>query len=92
MKINWQVRLKNPVFWVQLGVSLMAPILAAAGVAWEQVTSWSALGQVIIHGIGNPVVVVATLSAVWAAINDPTTAGLSDSEQALTYEQPKNDS
>jgi len=91
MKINWQVRLKNPVFWMQLAAAVLAPILAAAGMSWEQVTSWAALWQVLGAGIGNPVVVVAVLAAIWGIINDPTTAGLSDSAQALTYETPKKD-
>jgi phi LC3 family holin len=30
-------------------------------------------------------------AAVWNAINDPTTKGLSDSERALTYDKPNED-
>ncbi len=90
MNINWIVRLKNPTFWIQLAVAILTPVLAAAGMSWDQITSWAALWQVIIGGIGNPVVVVAMLSAVWGIVNDPTTAGLSDSAQALTYTEPKS--
>jgi len=90
MNINWKVRVKNPTFWIQLAVAVLAPILAAAGMSWEQITSWAALWQVIVAGIGNPVVVVAMLSAIWGIINDPTTTGLSDSAQALTYTEPKS--
>jgi len=89
MNINWKVRFKNPTFWIQLAVAVLAPILAAAGMSWEQITSWAALWQIILDGIRNPVVVVAMLAAVWGIINDPTTAGLSDSAQALTYTEPK---
>lgn len=78
MKIDWKARLQNPVFWFHLAVAVFAPILAAAGIGWEQVTSWPTLWQVICDGVANPVVVVAVLTAIWAAITDPTTAGLGD--------------
>lgn len=89
MKINWNVRIKNPVFWVQIATVVLAPMLAAAGLSWDQITSWGTLGDVILDSIKNPVVVVAMLSGIWGAINDPTTAGLNDSVQALAYSTPK---
>ena len=89
MKINWKVRIKNPVFWVQVLVAVMLPILAHLGLNWEDMTTWAALGGVLLDAIKNPVIVVAVIVSVWNAINDPTTAGLGDSAQALTYEAPK---
>lgn len=87
--LNWKVRFSNPVFWAQLIVAVFAPILVQLGIAWGDITSWSALGGVLLQAIGNPVIVVAIIVSVWNAINDPTTAGLSDSTQALTYTKPK---
>lgn len=87
--INWLVRFKNPVFWVQLVVALFVPIFTHLGLAWEQVTTWGALWQVIVQGVSNPVIVAAMLMSAWNAVNDPTTAGLSDSASALTYDEPK---
>lgn len=52
-------------------------------------TTWAALGGVLLDAIKNPVIVVAVIVSVWNAVNDPTTAGLGDSSQALTYEKPK---
>ena len=89
MKINWKVRAKNPVFWVQIVVAIVLPMLAHLGLAWEDMTTWAALGDVLLDAIKNPVIVVAVVISVWNAINDPTTAGLGDSSQALTYEKPK---
>ena len=89
MKINWKVRIKNPVFWVQVIVAVMLPILAHLGLNWEDMTTWAALGGVLLDAIKNPVIVVAVIVSVWNAVNDPTTAGLGDSAQALTYEAPK---
>ena len=34
----------------------------------------------------NPVIVVSVIVSLWGIINDPTTKGLSDSAQAMTYE------
>ena len=89
MKINWKVRFKNPIFWVQVVVALILPMLANLGLAWEDMTTWAALGDVLLESIKNPVIVVAVIVSVWNAVNDPTTAGFGDSSQALTYEEPR---
>ena len=91
MKINWKVRAKNPVFWVQVAVAVILPILAHLGLEWEDMTTWAALGNALVDAIKNPVIVVAVIVSVWNAIIDPTTAGVSDSAQALTYEKPKKE-
>ncbi len=87
--INWLVRIKNPVFWGQVVMALFLPMLTSVGLSWEQMTSWAALWQVIVHSLSSPVTVAAMLLSVWNVINDPTTAGLRDSAQALTYDKPK---
>ena len=91
MKINWKVRLLNPTFWVGIIVAVMATVLTQLGVSWEQVTSWATLGQVLLDAVSNPVVVVAVISAVYNAVIDPTTAGVSDSTKALTYKEPNKE-
>ncbi len=89
MKINWKVRLKNPVFWVGLAVAIVLPILTSLGMSWEDMTTWAALGNALLQAVKNPVILVSVLVSVWNLINDPTTKGLSDSAQALTYDKPK---
>ena len=89
MKINWRVRLKNPVFWAQAAEAVLSPILVGLGLQWEDMTSWTALGGALYRAVLNPVIVVSILVSVWTAVTDPTTAGLGDSGQALTYEDPK---
>ena len=91
MKINWKVRLRNPVFWVQVAVAVILPILAHLGLEWEDMTTWAALGGVLVDAVKNPVIVVAVIVSVWNAVIDPTTAGVGDSSQALTYEKPKKE-
>lgn len=89
MKINWKVRVKNPLFWVEIVAAILLPIFAYFGMSWEDMTSWAALGEVLLEALQNPVVIVSTVVSVWNAITDPTTKGISDSEQALTYNKPK---
>lgn len=86
--INWKVRFKNPVFWVQIIVAIVLPILAYLGLSWEDMTSWAALGGIFLEAVKNPVILVSVVVSVWNAINDPTTHGLSDSYRAMTYDEP----
>ena len=87
--INFKVRFKNPVFIAQLFLSVLTPILAYAGLTLADLTSWSSLGQVLIDAVCNPYVIGLVVVSVWNALNDPTTKGLSDSTQAMTYDAPK---
>ena len=48
-------------------------------------------GGIFVKAVSNPVVIVSVLVSVWNLITDPTTKGLSDSTQALTYQKPKED-
>lgn len=89
MKINWKVRIKNPIFWANIAASILLPILTHMGLNWEDMTTWVALGGVLLNAIKNPVIVVAVVVSIWNAVNDPTTAGLSDSAQAMHYTEPK---
>ena len=88
MKINWSIRWKNPVWWAELALAVLAPVLAHAGMAWEDVTTWAALGGLLLEAVKSPVVVVAVLVAAFNALTDPTTPGISDSERALEYTEP----
>ena len=86
--INWKVRIKNPVFWVQIAVAIVLPILAYLGLSWDDMTSWAALGGIFLEAIKNPVILASVIVSVWNAINDPTTKGLADSARAMTYDKP----
>jgi len=89
MNINWKVRARNPVFWVQILCAAVLPILTYLGLSWEDMTSWAALGEIFVKAAGNPVILVSMAVSIWNAINDPTTRGLSDSPRALGYEAPR---
>lgn len=88
MKINWKVRIKNPVFWWQLILAIILPILTYFGLTAQDLTSWKIIGEVFLQAIQNPYVLVMAALSAWNAINDPTTKGVSDSARAMTYKKP----
>ncbi|MGI6256163.1 MAG: phage holin [Acutalibacter sp.] len=90
-KINWTVRVKNPLFWAQVAVGVLSPILVGLGLQWEDMTTWAALGEALRRAVLNPVIVVAVVVSLWGVVTDPTTAGMGDSSQALSYTEPKKD-
>jgi phi LC3 family holin len=88
-KINWKVRFKNPVFVVQIILAFFTPILGYFGLTAEDLTTWNSVFKLIIDAVSNPYVVSLIIVSVWNAINDPTTKGVVDSEQAQNYDLPK---
>ena len=91
MKINWTVRIKNPLWWAQMACAVVLPILAYFGLAWEDMTTWASIGDVLLRAVQNPVVVVAGIVSVFNCITDPTTSGVGDSNRAMGYETPHKD-
>lgn len=89
MKINLKVRFKNPMFYVQLVLSILTPILAYSGLTATDLTTWAKLGEVLLQAISNPYVLSLVIVSVYNALVDPTTKGFGDSENALTYDKPK---
>ena len=82
--INWKVRIRNKAFWLALipAVLLLAQSLAAA-VGYD--LQLGDLGDRLLAIVNN----LFALLAILGIVNDPTTAGISDSENAMTYETPK---
>lgn len=88
MKINWNVRIKNPLFWGQVVLAILTPILGYLGLTAQDITSWSKLGEILLCAIQNPYVLTLIAGSVFNAVTDPTTKGVSDSSNALTYTKP----
>jgi len=65
-------KFKNPYFWL----SVFALIFSAAGIDFNQLTSWSLLGQSLFGIIQNPVSIIAVLTAFLGIWNDNSTKGL----------------
>ena len=87
VKMNLKVRLKNPWFWIGLG----GVILTAMGISPETLTSWGAVYVAIQDLVSNPFMLGSVFIALLGVFVDPTTSGVTDSEQALTYATPKKD-
>ena len=77
-KINWRVRLRNKTFWLTL-VPLLVLLTQQLGLNWVPKNWESIFGTIM-----------AILTVV-GIINDPTTVGVKDSEQALNYVVPKGE-
>lgn len=84
MSINWKVRIKNKTFWVAIipAVLLMVQVIAKVfGIMLD-------LGD-----LGNKLIAVVNavfaVLAILGIVTDPTTSGVSDSTQAMTYTSPK---
>jgi phi LC3 family holin len=89
--INFKVRFRNPVFVAQIILAVLTPILAYAGLTMQDLTTWKALGDLLLGAIKNPYVLSLVIVSVFNAITDPTTSGIKDSENAMTYSFPKSD-
>lgn len=82
--INWTVRFKNKNFWLAIipAVLLLAQHVAAA---FGYSLDLSVTGERLLAIVNQLFVVLAILGIVV----DPTTAGVGDSDLAMTYEEPK---
>lgn len=82
--INWLVRIKNKQFWLTLipAVLLLIQVVAAVfGYSFD----FGDLGNKLL-AVVNALFAVLTILGI---VTDPTTKGISDSAQAMTYTQPK---
>lgn len=86
MKINWTVRIKNKAFWVSIIPAILLLIQQVCGMFGINIEI-AGLSDQLLAIIGT---VFAILSLI-GVVNDPTVATLSDSNQAMTYTEPKVD-
>lgn len=86
--MNIKVRIRNPVFWLQIIVGAFVTALAYAGLTAADITTWGSLLDVIIGTVKNPYCLFLIASNIWNALNDPTTSGLTDSDRAKSYDKP----
>ena len=87
--MNLKLRFKNPIFVAQLVLSILTPILAYAGLSVKDLTTWEALGDLLLGALGNPYVLSLVVVSVWNALTDPTTKGLKDSQTVLDRKDVK---
>lgn len=84
--INWKVRLKNKMFWMSIIPAVILLITQICGMFGLEI-NLSEIGDYLLD-------IVTTIFAILALLGvvaDPTTAGMGDSAQALTYREPKKE-
>lgn len=74
-QINWKLRLRNKATLVALGATIF---LLGRQLGIPLPANWSEIVDTVL-----------TLLALLGVITDPTTKGVYDSPQAMTYEEPK---
>lgn len=86
--INWKIRFLNKTFLLQVLGALFLPLLAYQGLALEDLTSWSSVGDLFEKAFTNPYLLAITLWSVFNAVTDPTVKGIGDSFRARAYQKP----
>lgn len=84
MKINWKVRLRNPIFWLTV-------IPAVISFAYTVLNLFGAAPAIPETTATEAVTAIITALGALGVLVDPTTAGVGDSKQAMTYEEPKKE-
>lgn len=84
MNINWKVRLRNKTFWLSLIPAALLLVQVVAAV-FGYTLDLGDLGNKLLAVVNALFAVLSVLGVV----TDPTTKGVSDSAQALSYEEPK---
>lgn len=82
--INWTVRIKNKAFWLAVIPAVLLLVQTVAAVFGYSLD----LGE-----IGNRLIAVVNavfgVLVILGVVNDPTTAGMSDSNRAMNYKKPE---
>ncbi len=82
MNINWKIRLRSGPFWVGL-ISLVLTFI------YTVLSTFDVIPQIDQKQIMDMIVMLLQIFSFVGVVTDPTTKGLSDSEQAMTYQKPK---
>lgn len=84
MSINWKARIRNKNFWLALVPALLLLVQVCAapfGYEWDF--------GVLNAQLAATVNALFSVLAILGIVADPTTRGMGDSDQALSYEKPK---
>lgn len=81
MKINWKVRLKNPVFWLTVIPAVIALVYTMLGL-------FGVVPTISEDTLVNAVTAIISALTTVGVLIDPTTKGVGDSDRALTYVEP----
>lgn len=80
--INWKVRLRNKLWLLSAIPVILGAIYAVLGV-------FGVVPEIAETTLENVLIAIVGALAVLGVVEDPTTSGVRDSTQALTYDTPK---
>lgn len=84
MKINWEVRIRNRLFWMSFIPAVFLVIQTVLSIFGFSINLTDMQDKIL-----DAVNAVFVLLTVIGIVNDPTTEGLEDSLQARFYVKPK---
>ena len=84
MNINWKVRIANPNFWLALIPAALLLVQVVAAV-FGFTLDLGDLGNKLLDLVN----AAFALLTILGVVTDPTTKGVSDSTQAMSYDKPK---
>lgn len=82
MKINWKVRLQNKTW-------LLAMLAAVVAFAYQLLSLLEIVPAVSQDQVTQLMGLVINILVALGIVVDPTTTGVTDSQQAMTYDKPK---
>lgn len=84
MKINWQVRLRNKTW-------LLAMLAAIVAFVYQVLALCSVVPAVSQDQITQLMGIIINILVALGIVVDPTTAGVTDSSRALSYDKPSKE-
>ena len=84
MKINWKVRLKNKTWLLAFAGAIVAFVYQILGML-------GAVAPIAEDNVTQIIGLIINLLVALGIVQDPTTAGMSDSNEALSYSEPHKD-
>lgn len=87
MNINWKVRIKSKTFWIAIIPAVIVLIQLVASLFGFEIDLSEISGKLV--AIVDAIFVILALLGI---VVDHTTAGIGDTKQALSYEEPRSDS
>lgn len=85
ININWKVRLQSKEWWMGVISAVVMAVFAILNICQVEIS-------VTAEQVMNVATLVLMVPVAIGIISDPTTQGVSDSNEALTYDEPKSNS
>ena len=84
MKINWKVRLKNKTWLLAFAGAIVAFVYQILGML-------GVVAPIAEDNVTQVIGLLVNLLVALGIVQDPTTAGMSDSSKALSYSEPRKE-